>query len=101
MKRIHVPALLVIITLSGCSIRNVSVDASSDNGRSDVAVSKSSDRQTHASTSKDRTAPHVHSRTCGCAWDRRERVWVRLADGHVHGRNCGHINVNGKWCLSR
>ena len=46
-------------------------------------------------------AVHVHSAACGCAWDRRERVWVSLQRGHTHGRNCGHIYINGKWCLPR
>ena len=44
---------------------------------------------------------HVHSTTCGCAYDRQGRGWVSVETGHVHGKNCGHIYVNGKWCLAR
>jgi hypothetical protein len=50
---------------------------------------------------KSFSVDHIHSATCGCVWNRREREWMPVEPGHVHGRHCGHIFVEGKWTLPR
>ena len=33
------------------------------------------------------------------AFDRRGRKWLRIAKGHAHGPGCGHVHVEGHWCM--
>ena len=42
---------------------------------------------------------HEHSAKCGCVFDLRSRTWVAVPGNHVHGKGCGHIYSNGKWCM--
>ena len=100
MKRLAAIVLTAGIALTiGCSKNRGSVRHETNQSR--VVTSHAPAHSVNEPSPPVRKAPHVHGRTCGCAWDRRERVWVILEDGHVHGRNCGHININGKWCLAR
>ena len=32
-------------------------------------------------------------------YDRRGSKWVKIRKGHVHGPGCGHVYVDGVWCL--
>ncbi|MEK6798716.1 MAG: hypothetical protein AABZ12_07115 [Planctomycetota bacterium] len=32
-------------------------------------------------------------------YDRSGSKWIRLKAGHVHGPSCGHLLVEGHWCL--
>ncbi len=32
-------------------------------------------------------------------FDRRGTKWLRIAKGHVHGPGCGHVHVEGHWCM--
>lgn len=31
--------------------------------------------------------------------DRRGSKWFKIAKGHVHGPGCGHVHVEGHWCM--
>jgi len=31
--------------------------------------------------------------------DRRGSKWLMIAKGHVHGPGCGHVHVDGRWCV--
>jgi len=31
--------------------------------------------------------------------DRRGSKWVKIAKGHVHGPECGHVHFEGHWCM--
>jgi len=31
--------------------------------------------------------------------DRRGNKWVMITKGHVHSHNCGHVYVEGRWCI--
>ncbi len=33
------------------------------------------------------------------ALDRRGSKWVKVSKGHAHGPGCGHVHVEGHWCL--
>lgn len=32
-------------------------------------------------------------------YDRRGSKWLKIKTGHVHGPKCGHVVVDGHWCL--
>ncbi len=32
-------------------------------------------------------------------FDRHGSKWLRIAKGHVHGPGCGHVHIEGHWCL--
>jgi len=32
-------------------------------------------------------------------FDRRGSKWLKVSRGHVHGPHCGHVVVEGHWCL--
>ena len=32
-------------------------------------------------------------------FDRHGSKWLKIAKGHVHGPGCGHVHVEGHWCL--
>ncbi len=31
--------------------------------------------------------------------DRRGSKWIKVSKGHVHGPGCGHVHVEGHWCM--
>ena len=39
----------------------------------------------------------VHNRV----YDRATGKWVAIHPNHVHGRGCGHVYINGRWCIRR
>jgi hypothetical protein len=32
-------------------------------------------------------------------YDRRGSKWLRVSGRHVHGPSCGHVHVEGHWCM--
>ncbi len=44
---------------------------------------------------------HIHSATCGCAYDTGVRRWVSVPHGHVHGPRCGHVYRGNRWTIVR
>ena len=53
----------------------------------------------HVKTRKARRHIHTHGAHCGCAYDRHGHKWIVVHEGHVHGPNCGHVRVQGRWSI--